>query len=153
VVEIICLPAEAVAQAGQVWYNYNMTDKEIEKLLPIFEKYPTVKLVYLFGSRATGKVGPLSDYDFAVYLDEKDSLKRFDIRLQITGELSGALKTDAIDVVVLNDLAMPEMKFSIIQEGKLIFGREPFKVLVEPRIITEYIDFHELLTRHGLTKA
>ena len=55
--------------------------------------------------------------------------------------------------MVINDLAMPEMKFSIIQEGKLILNREPFKVLVEPRIVTEYIDFHELLIRHGLTKA
>src|SRR3989344_440101 len=100
----------------RVTINQMKIAKEIKKLIPIFEKYPQAKLVYLFGSRATGKVGPLSDYDFAVYLDEKDFLKRFDIRLQIASELSGALKTDAVDVVVINDLAMPEMKFSIIQE-------------------------------------
>jgi len=130
-----------------------MTQQEIEKLLPIFEKHPTVKLVYLFGSRASGKVGPLSDYDFAVYLDEKDSHKRFETKLEIAGELSGALKTDAVDVVIINDAAQPEFKFNIIQSGKLIMQKEPFKILVEPRIMTEYIDFHSSLLRYQLTKA
>ncbi|HLD70319.1 MAG TPA: nucleotidyltransferase domain-containing protein [Negativicutes bacterium] len=130
-----------------------MTNEEIEKLLPIFEKHPTVKLVYLFGSRASGKVGPLSDYDFAVYLDEKDALKRFDIRIAIAGDLSGLLRTDAVDVVVINDTDQPELKFNIIHGGKLILEREPFKVVVEPQILMEYFDFHELLLRHHLTKS
>ena len=130
-----------------------MTNEEIKKLLPVFEAEPKIKLVYLFGSQATGNVGPLSDYDFAIYLDEKDSLKRFDIRLDIAGKLSDALKTDAIDVVVINDTFQPELKFNIIQEGKLILEREPYKVLIEPKILTEYIDFHDSLLRYDLTRA
>jgi len=38
----------------------------------IFENHPAVKLVYFFGSRAANASGHLSDYDFAVYLDERD---------------------------------------------------------------------------------
>lgn len=130
-----------------------MKDEETKKLLSIFENYPEVKLVYLFGSMANGKIGPISDYDFAVYLDEKDFLKRFDIRLELAGKISSKLKTDAIDLVIINDIAGPELKFNIIKDGKLILEKEPFKVLVEPRIMTEYIDFHDSLLRHNLTKA
>ena len=56
-------------------------DLNIKPLEKIFDLFPQVKLVYFFGSRATDKAVPLSDYDFAVFLDEKDFKKRFDIRL------------------------------------------------------------------------
>ncbi|MEK7562204.1 MAG: nucleotidyltransferase domain-containing protein [Patescibacteria group bacterium] len=127
--------------------------REIENLTPIFERYPEVKLVYLFGSRATGKIGPLSDYDFAVYLDEKDAKKRLELRLKLIGEVTKVLKTDNVDLCILNDIDEPEIKYSIITDGMLMLEVEPFKVLVEPRILNEYFDFHSLLLRHNLTKA
>ncbi|TSC93890.1 MAG: putative nucleotidyltransferase [Parcubacteria group bacterium Licking1014_1] len=130
-----------------------MNNNFIKKIIPIFETYPEIKLVYLFGSRAKGKIGPLSDYDFAVYLDEKDHIKRFDIRLDLMGKISSKLKTDAVDLCVLNDIEGPELKYNIIKDGVLILEREPFKVLIEPKIMTEYIDFHESLLRYNLTKA
>lgn len=128
-------------------------DQEIKNVIPIFEKYPEVKLAYLFGSHATGKTGPLSDYDFAVYLDEKDSSKRFDIRLKLMGDISSVLKTDEVDLAVLNDLDEPELKYNIIKDGILLIEKEPFKVIVEPGIMVEYFDFHDLLLRYHLTKS
>jgi len=127
--------------------------EEIKNLTPIFEKYSEVKLVYLFGSRANGKIGPLSDYDLAVYLDEKDAKKRFDLRLRLMGEVSSKLKTDKLDLVILNDIDGPELKYNIVKEGILLFEKEPFKVIIEPKIFNEYFDFHALLLRHNLTKA
>lgn len=141
-----------VVDTCQIWYNNFMATEEIQKLLPIFEEYPEVKLVYLFGSRANGKTGPLSDYDFAVYIDEANSIKRFNVRLEIVDKIAKKLKTDAIDLVVINDILEPELKFNIINDGKLILEKEPFKVLIEPRIMTEYIDFHDSLLRYNLTK-
>jgi len=127
--------------------------KEIENLIPVFKKYPEVKLVYLFGSRATGKIGPLSDYDFAVYLDEKNAKKRFELKLNLISEATKALKTDNVDLVVLNDINAPEMKYNVIKDGILILQIEPFKVIIEPRILNEYFDFHDFLLRYNLTKA
>src|SRR3989344_9118118 len=98
-------------------------DEKIKQLTPIFESYPEIKLVYLFGSRATGKAGPLSDYDFAVYIDEKDPIKRFDIRLGLMGKISSKLKRDDVDVAVLNDIKGPELKFNIIKDGIIIFEK------------------------------
>lgn len=126
---------------------------EIENLIPIFKKYPEVKLVYLFGSQAAGKIGPLSDYDFALYLDEKDSEKRFNLKLELLGKITGMLKTDNVDLVILNDIDAPEMKFNVIKNGILILETEPYKVLVESRILMEYFDFHDLLLKYNLTKA
>ncbi len=124
-----------------------------KKLTPIFQAEPKIKLVYLFGSQATGGTGPLSDYDFAFYIDEKDSLKRFDLRLKIDSEISLALKTDKVDTVVINSTEMPELKFHIIAYGKLIYEVEPYKLLVEPRAMIEYYDFKLSLQRNNLTKV
>lgn len=127
------------------------TENEMKSLLGIFQFYPQVKLVYFFGSKARGREGPLSDYDFGVYLDEKDKKKRFDLRLNLMGKLSSALRTDAVDVVVLNDAESPELKYSIIKEGELIYEKEPYKVSLEPRIFNEYFDFMHGLRTYGLT--
>lgn len=129
--------------------NNNLNIKVLES---IFKQYPQVKLVYFFGSRASGKAGPLSDYDFAVFLDEKDFKKRFDIRLDLLDKFSRLLKTDNIDLSVLNDIRSPELKYSIIASGQLIYKEEPYKVLVEPSILSEYFDFTDSLKRYGLTK-
>jgi predicted nucleotidyltransferase len=126
---------------------------EVVKLNSVFELYPKIGLVYFFGSKAKRKGGPLSDYDFAVYLEEKDKSRIFDIKLDLQNKISRLLKTDKIDIVILNLTESPELKYNIIKEGNLIFQKEPYKLLVEPRILIEYFDFHDLLLRHNLTRA
>lgn len=126
-------------------------EKRVKSLIKIFKSFPQIKLVYLFGSRATKTAGPLSDYDFAFYADEKDSRKIFDLKFELINKISLALKTERIDVISLNDLKSPELKFHIIKDGKLIFKREPFKIIVESKIMTDYFDFHQLLLRYNLT--
>ncbi|MBI4035667.1 nucleotidyltransferase domain-containing protein [Candidatus Daviesbacteria bacterium] len=131
-----------------------MTSSNLDekKLANIFKLLPAVKLVYFFGSKALGKEGPLSDYDFAVYLDEQDAKKRFQTRMELLGKLSISLGTDKIDLSVLNDIERPELKYSIITSGHVIYEREPFKILLEPKILNEYFDFMDGLKRFGLTR-
>ncbi len=130
-----------------------MSKIEIEKLRAILATIPGVKLAYLFGSRATTTPGPLSDYDFAFYLDCHDKNKMNDTRYLLMDKISQFLKTDHIDVVILNLLESPEMKYNIIREGTLFFEKEPFKVLIEPIILSEYFDFRSFLERHHLTRS
>lgn len=127
--------------------------KEIKKLIPLFASYQAIKLVYFFGSRATGEAGPMSDYDFAIYADNFTTKKMFDLKIELGGKLSLALKTDQVDVVVLNLAKNSELKYNIIKEGILIFEREPYRLIMEPKILNEYFDFHTMLVRHKLTKA
>jgi uncharacterized protein len=128
-----------------------MNKKIIAQLKKIFKAEPKVKLAYFFGSRARGDAGPQSDYDFAIYLDEKNAKKSFDIKIYLAAKIGSFLKTDKVDMVILNTAESPELKFSIINEGKLIYEKEPFKVLIEPRILNEYFDFHYLLKKYKLT--
>ncbi len=130
-----------------------MNKELLNKIKPIFESRPEIKLLYLFGSQATEETGNLSDIDFAFYIDEKAIRKLFELRLILMEELSRKLGTDNIDVVILNLTESPELKYNIIKEGKLIFQREPFQVLIEPKILNEYFDFHYLLKKYNLTKS
>jgi len=110
-------------------------------------------MVYLFGSRVVGKEPPLSDYDFAVYLDTGDKKRMYEIKFELFDRISRMLKTDRIDIVILNLTESPELKYQIIKEGKLIFQIEPFKIIVEPNILNEYFDFQMILLRYNLTQA
>lgn len=141
-----------------------MNEKELKKLKSLFKKIPEIKLAYFFGSKAKGEAGPLSDYDFAFYLapetakfppryGAKDKQKMFELKLLLINKISRLLKTDKVDVVILNLTETPELKYRIIKEGELIFERKPFKIFIEPQILNEYFDFHSLLLRHKLTKV
>lgn len=125
----------------------------LTKTMPVFESYPEIKLVYLFGSLVSGKTGPLSDIDLAFYIDERDKKKLFELKFKLADEISRALGTDKVDIVILNLTDSPELKYNVIKEGELIFQQDPFKILVEPRIFNDYFDFHAILSRHNLTKA
>lgn len=39
----------------------------IENLPVVLADFPDISLVYLFGSRVTGQIGPMSDYDLAIF--------------------------------------------------------------------------------------
>jgi len=86
-------------------------------------------------------------------LDEKNKNKISEIKLKLLDKISNILRTNNLDLVVLNTSEMPELKYNIIKKGKLIFEKEPFRILVEPKILTEYFDFRTLLLKNNLTKA
>ncbi|MBI5122314.1 nucleotidyltransferase domain-containing protein [Candidatus Roizmanbacteria bacterium] len=112
------------------------------KLNSLFIRYKEIKLVYLFGSQATKKTTPLSDFDFAVYLDEKTpSIRKNDIILDLNFQISSTLKTNNVDVVMLNNSLSPLLKFNIINDGKLIYEKTPYRLMVEPQIFDQYFDF------------
>ncbi|MFA5822206.1 MAG: nucleotidyltransferase domain-containing protein [Thermodesulfovibrionales bacterium] len=130
-----------------------MIYKELDSLRKIFYMYPEIKLVYFFGSRAKRSHGPLSDYDFAVYFGDTKKKKMFTIKLDLIAQICRILKSDRVDVVILNLTKSPELKYSVLKEGILIFEKEPFKVIVEPKILNEYFDFNIFLSKYGHTKA
>lgn len=130
-----------------------MPQTEIGRLKTFFRTVPEIKLVYFFGSRSRQEHGKLSDYDFAIYLDTLNRNRMYEIKIDIIVGISRLLKTDGIDVVILNLTDNPDLKYLIIKEGRLIYEKEPFKVIIEPRILNEYFDFHMMLAKHSLTKA
>ena len=123
------------------------------KIREIIGFYPEIKLAYLFGSQIRKERGPLSDYDFAIYLDEADPIKMRDIQFELHAKIAKVLGQDKVDVLVLNLTNSPLLRYNVIKDGKVIVERAPHKLLVEPKILNEYFDFQAELHKHNLTKA
>ncbi len=131
-----------------------------EELLPLLREFflneESVELAYLFGSVAEDTAGPLSDVDIGVYLSgtltEKERIYK---RIDLINELSDLLKSDKIDVIVVND-ASPVLRFEIIRPNVTIFSRdEDLRVDVEHRIMSVYLDwkyYEDRLNRHLLER-
>jgi predicted nucleotidyltransferase len=113
---------------------------------------------YLFGSRARGQAGPISDFDIAVQAKHGLSARqRFHLKLTLIDRLAKLFQTDAVDVVLLEE-ATPLLAHRIIKEGKILYCSNPKqRIQKEFDVLTTYLDFHddlELYTRvaFGLTQ-
>ncbi len=125
-------------------------------LLPeFFKSRECVELAYLFGSTAEGTEGPLSDIDIGVYLSGKlTKNERIEKRLELLGEISTLLKTDHVDLLVMNDAA-PVINFEVIRPNVPLFVRnEDLKLDVEQHIMSRYLDrkYHEDFLNRELLK-
>ena len=126
-------------------------DKYLSRLNNIFLQYEEIKLVYLFGSQATKKATPLSDFDFALYLDPNINIQREkEIILKLISEISLIINNNNIDIVSLNRSPSSLLKFNVLKEGRLIYQKPPYKILVEPTIYNEYFDFQTFTQSHNL---
>ena len=86
----------------------------------------------------------MSDIDIAVYLyGSPDG----DKRLEILGILIDALKSDHIDLVMLNTAPLP-LKFRVLKNNRLIVDKAPFlRHAFESTTIAMYIDFSRFEAR------
>jgi predicted nucleotidyltransferase len=106
----------------------------IEKLNTFFSNQKNsslIKFAYLFGSRAGGKIGPISDYDIAV-LFSKAPLPN--LRYELEYKLKKVLMTDRVDLVVLN-YAPIELRYAVIASGTVVYEIS-FAVCVEYEALT-----------------
>jgi predicted nucleotidyltransferase len=111
--------------------NNTLTISELQHLssqLP--EKIPYLKMLVLFGSRATGNTNANSDWDFAVLWDEEKynsymeehPLALFELPMLI-GELF-KINSDKIDIVQLNQCSWLISHF-VARDGICVFEKYP----------------------------
>jgi uncharacterized protein len=111
------------------------------------ERCPAVVFAYLFGSAASGHLGPLRDVDVAIYLE--DARDPIEVRLQTIGAVTSHLGTDKVDVVVLNQ-APTALAGRILGSRRVILDRAPFRRhCFESLALRKFLDFrifeHRLL--------
>jgi len=122
-------------------HNKQLTDK----LQSLLAKRPEVLFAYLFGSRARGQAGPLSDTDVAVFIDP--SVDPFNARLVIIEELMRLIGDDRVDVITLND-ASPVLRHAVITDGIVVKEEKNLRTTFEEQATSEYLDTAHLRATH-----
>ncbi len=97
---------------------------------------------YLFGSRTRGAGAAHSDIDVAVFIDSRlADPGPYGYQSGLTTALMGALGTNAIDVVILND-APPLLYHRVLRDGHRLFARDLRATTVrEGRALSRHCDF------------
>ncbi len=69
--------------------------------------------------------------------------------MELLARLSLILKSDQVDVVVLNSLIGPELAYHVIN-GELLYEEDPYRIMIEPGILNRYFDFKLSLQKNNL---
>jgi hypothetical protein len=120
-----------------------MTSQHIQTALTRYFRHDRrIVAAYLFGSHARGSAGPESDVDIALLLRSDIPRARYaDLRLRYTCALLKALRTDRVDLLLLN-AAGPLAKHQVYSKGKLVFCRDARRTLrAKDLASSEYLDF------------
>ncbi|MFZ4858314.1 MAG: type VII toxin-antitoxin system MntA family adenylyltransferase antitoxin [Desulfuromonadaceae bacterium] len=113
--------------------------EKLALLEPLFSRDQRVVFAYIFGGLASGEQRPLSDVDIAVYLDS--CVDKAEVKLDIIGAVSDVLKTDEIDLVILNDASI-SLVGRILRKKRLIADKQPFlRHKFESLALREFFDF------------
>jgi len=126
-----------------------LIDMEIDKVKAFIGGEESVKVAYLFGSHARGEAGPLSDLDIAVLLDAHlEKRKCLDLRLRLINGISSILKTDKLDVVVMNNAPL-SLNYNIVSKGRILYSKNDLeRVKFETHILSRYLDRKYYDERH-----
>ncbi len=120
---------------------------DLKKFQPIFKDYPYIAAVYLFGSQATGKKGPMSDVDIAVLLKEphpkgRELMHKMDY---LAYRIEDALQAGEVDLIELNKQGLI-FQHNVLRTGKLIYDADPvFRIEFTARVISNFCDFEPTL--------
>ena len=98
------------------------TDELIDRARSVLAPRPEVLEAYLFGSHTRGEAQPHSDVDVAVFVSAIPEAP-FGYEAELATELSRALATDRVDVVVLNR-AGPLLYHRVLRDGVRVLARD-----------------------------
>lgn len=125
--------------------------KEIGAILNrALQKRDEVRIVYLFGSQVSGTVNNISDIDIGVLLNEdfvKESV--YGYRADLTAELVSLLRTDKVDLVVLNQ-APPLLSHRVVRDGIVLHCKdESERIAFEVKMLNRFLDTAPLRERQN----
>lgn len=111
----------------------------ISEVKAYLKSHSKALFAYLFGGLAKGKLTPLSDVDIAVYLSDCGDIAQE--KMEILGILMEILRTDEIDLVILNTASLP-LRARIIEKKEILIDKDPFaRHKFESLTLREYFDF------------
>ena len=98
--------------------KYGLSDRTLDTLHSIFRKYPGIRQVVLYGSRAKGNYRNGSDIDLSLKTD--DTFARADL-LRIAGDFDDSDMPYFVDVSIYDKLSNPDLKSHIDRVGEILY--------------------------------
>ncbi|MDR5640059.1 MULTISPECIES: type VII toxin-antitoxin system MntA family adenylyltransferase antitoxin [unclassified Thermosynechococcus] len=95
-----------------------MQEQTLEIILAVIRRYPTVRKVVLFGSRARGDAQRGSDIDLAIAAPDMD----FDEYLRLRRELAELNIPYMVDLLKLEYISDQALQENIRNEGQILYG-------------------------------
>ena len=122
----------------------------IQQIRDVLSKNKLVLFAYLFGSRALNRASNMSDWDIAVYIhDEKLETNPVWQKIKLEDEISCILKTDKVQVTILNNLDAPLFLYNIINDGVLLAEENSeIRIAFEYKALRRFHDWRYYLDRH-----
>ena len=109
---------------------------------------PTIRLAWLFGSRARGAARRDSDVDVAVLVGDARTAGRGaakDTMFRVIGALGRFVRSDLVDLVLL-DRAPPLLRHRVIRDGVLLYAcSDAERARFVRRTLREYLDLEPRL--------
>jgi len=102
--------------------EYGLSEKTFDTLNSIFRKYPGIREVVIYGSRAKGNYRNGSDIDLT--LKTGSGFSRTDL-LNISGDFDDSDMPYFVDVSIYDKLTNPELKAHIDRVGKVLYSITP----------------------------
>jgi predicted nucleotidyltransferase len=99
--------------------KYGLSDRTLITFDSIFRKYPGIRQVVLYGSRAKGKYKRGSDIDMS--LKTNTSFDRTDL-LHVVGDFDDSDIPYFVDVSIYDKLSNPDLKAHIDRVGKVLYS-------------------------------
>jgi len=125
----------------------NKIDLIKKTLNDYFKDRDEIIFAYIFGSTVTETSNKLSDIDIAIFINEKkinEKDYRYGYQAEILTDLMKELKTDKVDLVILN-YATTLLKHRVIYFGELIYSiDEKERVKFKVNKINKYMDYKML---------
>jgi len=119
----------------------DLTSDDIRSLKDVFQRYPAIQAVYVFGSTGSGKMHQESDLDLAI-VSRGMTLK--ENKLQLLTELASSGFCDA-DLVFL-DTGDIVLKYEAVRQNRLIYSVQDFdRGSMYSKVIRQYLDFSPYL--------
>jgi uncharacterized protein len=143
-------PSETANAISSAQDSITRKMEEFTSIVQFLQKEKNVKFAYLFGSYATQRSGPLSDLDVAVYIDRR--VNSWTYRLKLMEKLAKVLKTDKVDLVILNE-APPLLRYEVIKYGRILKDEPSRRIPFEAKVIAEYLDTARLREMHRAALA
>jgi predicted nucleotidyltransferase len=115
----------------------DLSRDDIRALKDVFQRYPAIQAVYVFGSIGSGKMHTESDLDLAI-VSRSMTLK--EKKLQLLTDLASLGFCD-VDLVFL-DTEDIVLKYEAVRQNRLIYATHDFdRGSMYSKVVRQYLDF------------